>query len=252
VLTRPASAYGRALVAADPSSWPVFEAPAGGAPVLTAEALAVGRAGRALVAGLDLAVPAGGRLAVAGPSGLGKTSLLDTLAGLIPPMAGRIARHGPALARFAVQKLYQDPPAAFPSRVTLAATFEDLLRRHRIARERLDALLGRLGLAPDLLARRPTAVSGGELQRLALARVLVLRPAIILADEPTSRLDPVTQRAVMEVIAEAHRDADAAVVLVTHNGQIARRWAGTVVDLSSYAPAVAPPLRHAAKPETVG
>jgi ABC-type dipeptide/oligopeptide/nickel transport system ATPase subunit len=186
------------------------------------------------VEGLHLSIGAGSRLAIAGPSGLGKTSLLDTLAGLIPPAAGRVARHGSALAEFALQKLYQDPPAAFAPRVALAKSFDDFLRRHRIPRQRLSTLLDKLGLAADLLARRPAAVSGGELQRLSLARVLALRPAVILADEPTSRLDPVTQRSVMEVLGETHREADAAVVVVTHNLTMALRWAGAVVDLSSF------------------
>jgi ABC-type glutathione transport system ATPase component len=234
VLTAPKSAYGQALVAADPLNWPDVAAPIGGEPVLTADDLAVARGGRTLVEGLHLSIGAGSRLAIAGPSGLGKTSLLDTLAGLIPPAAGRVARHGSALPEFALQKLYQDPPAAFAPRVALAKSFDDFLRRHRIPRQRLSTLLDKLGLGADLLARRPAAVSGGELQRLSLARVLALRPAVILADEPTSRLDPVTQRSVMEVIGEAHREADAAVVVVTHNLTMALRWAGAVVDLSNF------------------
>ena len=76
-----------------------------------------------------------------------------------------------------------------------------------------------------LLERRPDTVSGGELQRIALARILALRPRVILADEPTSRLDPVTQRDVTALIAEVAEETRAAVVLVTRDPAIARRWA---------------------------
>ncbi|MGD1877941.1 MAG: ATP-binding cassette domain-containing protein [Kiloniellaceae bacterium] len=232
VLSAPQSAYGRELVAADPATWPLPESrPATGDSVLRAEALSVARGQRLLCAGIGFDLPAGGRLAITGPSGLGKTSLLDTLAGLIPPSAGRVERLGRARAPVGLQKLYQDPPAAFAPQVSLATSLDDLERRHGLPPDRLPSLLQRLGLAPDLLARRPRAVSGGELQRLALARVLALAPAVILADEPTSRLDPVTQRRVMAVIAEAAEEAEAAVILVTHHATMARHWALEVLDL---------------------
>ena len=235
VLTAPQSAYGKALVEADPVNWPSNGPMAGQSPVLVADDLAIARGGRTLVSGIDLTLGTGGRLAIAGPSGLGKSTLLDTLAGLIPPAAGRVERRGDARKPLALQKLYQDPPSAFAPRVSLKSGFDDLLRRHRIDAGRMTALIERLGLSPALLERKPTAVSGGELQRLALARVLLLNPSIILADEPTSRLDPVTQRSVMEVIGDIHREAEAAVILVTHNLTLAKHWAGTVVDLANLA-----------------
>lgn len=235
VLMAPQSAYGNALVEADPVSWPAGEGMSGESPILVAEDLAIARGGRTLVEGIDLSLGSGGRLAIAGPSGLGKSTLLDTLAGLIPPASGRVERYGSARRPLALQKLYQDPPSVFASRVSLRAGFDDLLRRHKISRETINGLIERLGLSPALLERRPTAVSGGELQRLALARVLALNPSVILADEPTSRLDPVTQRSVMDVIGEIHREAGAAVILVTHNLTLAKRWAGAVVDLQGFA-----------------
>jgi peptide/nickel transport system ATP-binding protein len=235
VLDAPQSAYGRELVAADPANWQRDEGgPRSGERVLEAKQLAIARGKRTLASGIEVSLAAGERLAVTGPSGLGKTTLLDTLAGLIPPAAGRVDRLGPALRPYALQKLYQDPPAAFPPRVALADTFRDLERRHRLPSERFQDLMARLGLAPDLLARRPDAVSGGELQRLALARVLALQPAVVLADEPTSRLDPVTQRHVMEVIAEVAAEHRSAVVLVTHSPTMARNWAGAVLDLGAH------------------
>jgi ABC-type glutathione transport system ATPase component len=235
LLASPASDYGRELIAADPGNWPHSAPVVGGAPLIAAQSLTVGRGGRPLLGGLDFTLAQGGRLAVVGPSGLGKTSLLDTVAGLIPPVSGHLMRHAATLRPFAVQKLYQDPPSAFAPRATLAEQFGDLQRRWGLDAAAIPALMARLGLGRELLDRFPAQVSGGELQRLALARVLALRPAAILADEPTSRLDPVTQRKVMEVIAEAAAEAGAAVMLVTHSGALARRWAGDVLDLGPLA-----------------
>ncbi|MBJ3778055.1 ABC transporter ATP-binding protein [Acuticoccus mangrovi] len=236
VLHAPKSAYGQALIAADPANWPHIIPQRGGEPVLVAEGLGIARGRRLLLDGVGLSLRAGQRIAVVGESGLGKSSLLDTLAGLIPAAGGAVRRLGRGAAPFAVQKLYQDPPAAFAPRVPLAESFRDLERRHRISRAEREMLLERLGLSPGLLARRPDAVSGGELQRLALVRVLLLQPAVILADEPTSRLDPVTQRQVMEVIGAIARQSNVGLVLVTHNRTMARRWADSTLDLSDYTP----------------
>ncbi|MGF1553800.1 MAG: ATP-binding cassette domain-containing protein, partial [Paracoccaceae bacterium] len=222
VLSAPASDYARALVAAAPANWPKAAPAEGGTPVIEADGRAIARAGRVLLDDIGFALGEGGRRALAGPSGLGKTSLLDTLAGLIAPAAGRVVRHGRARAPFAIQKIYQDPPAAFAARVPLAAGLRDLERRHRLPPGRLSGLLDRLGIAPEMLARRPDAVSGGELQRIALARALALAPAVLLADEPTSRLDPVTRRQVMAVLGEAGAQAGTAERLLTpppHNDE---------------------------------
>ena len=96
----------------------------------------------------------------------------------------------------------------------------------------MEDLLTRLNINIDLLERRPNAVSGGELQRISLARVLAVKPSVLLADEPTSRLDPITQRETMTVIAEQAAQADIAVVLVTHDKVIAQRWSETTIAIA--------------------
>ena len=224
LLSRPGSDYGRAMLAAEPSAWRLPRPAAAGESVLRAEALTVGRGGRALVRGFDLQLRRSERLSIVGPSGSGKTSLLDTLAGILPPLSGRL-RRGSGLPATAVQKLYQDPPAAFPERVRLLASLRDVSRRHGVPWARVEGLLTALGVGPALLNRRPPEVSGGELQRIALARVLMIRPAVLLADEPTSRMDPITQAAVIRLIAQAAAEHGSAVVLVTHDREIAERWA---------------------------
>lgn len=235
LLSRPTSSYGRALLDADPVAWQrprdASTATADQAPVLQGAGLTVARGGRQLVSDLDMHVAEGERLAVTGPSGIGKTSLLDTLAGLIPPSRGTVVR-GPDVGPYGVQKLYQDPPAAFPARIALGRNLRDVANRHNIAWSIIAKLLERLRVAPELLERRPDAVSGGELQRIALARALSISPRVLLADEPTSRLDAITQADTMQLIAEVAAEGRTAVVLVTHDLAIADNWATRSIALA--------------------
>ncbi|WP_140884632.1 ATP-binding cassette domain-containing protein [Muricoccus nepalensis] len=126
---------------------------------------------------------------------------VDVLLGLLQPDAGAVRRL-PGVASWQFSKLYQDPPSAFAPHLTMRRALGDLAQRHGIGWAAIIGLLERLRLAPALLERRPDALSGGELQRFALARVLALDPVFLLADEPTSRLDPLTQQDVMLLLRE--------------------------------------------------
>ncbi|NDY92535.1 ABC transporter ATP-binding protein [Ideonella livida] len=227
VLQRPRQAYTRALLAADPSAWaarPAARPPAAAAtPLLQAQGLRWAGRGPALhgAAGLDLTVQAGERWALLGPSGVGKTSLGQLLLGLARPDAGQVQRAS-GLGPQAFQKLYQDPISAFAPQRSLRRSLQALLRLHRLPERALWQGCEALGLSPDLLARWPQAVSGGELQRVALLRVLLLRPALIFADEPTSRLDPLTQQRVLGVLDRELQARGTALLLVTHEPGLAR------------------------------
>lgn len=234
VLAAPSSEYGRALVAAEPRNWPRARPPELGLLQLRCRDLTLARGRRTILSGFDLDLHAGERIALTGSSGSGKTTLLDALAGLLSPAAGTVSRMAD-MPEFAVQKLYQDPPSAFPAARPLVRTLRDLERLHRLTANRIRDLLDRLGIAPALLERLPGEVSGGELQRISLARALALRPAVLLADEPTSRLDLVTQRTLMDFLSEMTECEQLAVILVTHDPDIASQWAHRIVDLSAMA-----------------
>ncbi len=221
VLDTPRHAYTRRLVAADPSRWPPADpAPPGAATVVSGRGLACGFRARRLFSDLHIDVRAGEIVAVSGPSGCGKTTLGNALLGLMRPAAGTVARSEAAPTRF--QKLYQDPPAAFAPHATLRTALADLARRHDVPWARIAPLLARLRLSPALLDRLPGQISGGELQRFALARVLLLDPLFLFADEATSRLDPVTQQEVMELLRAQVTERGLGVLLVTHETALAK------------------------------
>jgi len=230
VLAKPKAGYTKQLIAADPVSWDKSHSLYSGDTVLSVGNLTVSRGKNILIEKLSFTLNAGERLAISGPSGVGKTSLLDVLAGLLEPVKGVVERAA-GLAPLAVQKLYQDPPAAFPPHITLGQNLRDVARMHGAKWDQVMVYFSDLGLHPELLERRPDSVSGGELQRVSIARALIVKPKVILADEPTSRLDPITQRETLELIEKICREENIAVVLVTHSPEIADKWADRTIVL---------------------
>ena len=233
VLTAPSHAYTQRLLAAEPAMWPRHgTAPASTEPVIariTGLTKAFGT--HTLFSNIDATIRRGEVVAVTGPSGSGKTTFGNIVLGMLKPDAGSVQR-GAGLAATAFQKIYQDPGAAFAPGVTLRQSLQDVIKLHRLSWDDLTPLLARLNLRPLLLDRLPAQVSGGELQRFALARVLLLRPALIFADEATSRLDPITQQETMTLLVEHAARYDCAVFLVTHDHAIATRLAQRHIALS--------------------
>lgn len=222
ILEHPQHAYSQALIQADPARWHDLVTPlsADAQPVIQATGLAKSFARERLFSDVSLSIHQSEIVAVTGPSGCGKTTLGHILLGLERPDAGTV--HRPASTPpHTFQKLYQDPPAAFAPSRSLRQSLHDLITLHRLSWLDASELMRELKLGAELLDRLPDQVSGGELQRFALLRVLLLKPAFIFADEPTSRLDPITQKVTMTLIcasANAHRFG---VILVTHDAAVA-------------------------------
>ncbi|MEX0840260.1 MAG: ABC transporter ATP-binding protein [Parvibaculum sp.] len=176
---------------------------------------------------VDFAVAPGEAMALVGPSGSGKTTTLRAIAGLYRPVAGRIACNGMAWfdsaagihmpARQRRAGLVFQSYALFPHLTALANVMEALNDTAReMRREAAMALLARVHL-DGLEERRPAQLSGGEQQRVAVARALARRPDVLLLDEPFSAVDRVTRRKLRRELAELRRDLPMPVVLVTHD-----------------------------------
>ncbi|WP_416138412.1 ABC transporter ATP-binding protein [Halomonas sp. HK25] len=237
VLGTPQTDYGRRLLSAEPSRWPVpppLTSAPDATPVVTARGLAKSRGGRQLFRDLDVSVRPGEIVGVVGPSGCGKSTLGDILLGLATSDAGEI-QHAPG-HRLGLQKLYQDPPAAFSSHWRLSRLLDDLVRRHRLDRADIAPLMERLGLDERLLTRRPGEISGGELQRFAILRVLLLAPRFLFADEPTSRLDPITQQQTLSLLVELARERHCGVMLVSHDPALIERLCDRQLALNAETP----------------
>jgi lipoprotein-releasing system ATP-binding protein len=171
-----------------------------------------------------------------GPSGSGKSTLLYVLGTLEPPTSGTVTLDGrdpfrlpePALAAFRNREVgfvFQDHcllPQLSVLENVLAPTLVSPRREGCL--ERAQALLERVGLK-DRMEHRPAELSGGEKQRAALARALVLHPKLLLCDEPTGNLDSTAAQTVAELLLELHQQEGTILVLVTHSTELAARFA---------------------------
>jgi lipoprotein-releasing system ATP-binding protein len=183
--------------------------------------------------GLDLTVDAGEMLAVVGASGVGKSTLLHVLGGLDTFEGGTVTIAGKPIhamddeARVAFRNAQVGFVFQFHHLLPEFSAIENVEMPLRLAgtpaaerRARAEALLARVGLA-DRATHRPGALSGGEQQRVAVARALVARPALFLADEPTGNLDERTASDLQILLREMHREHGLTSVIVTHNMTLA-------------------------------
>ncbi|MGI5148523.1 ABC transporter ATP-binding protein [Plantactinospora sp. CA-294935] len=195
------------------------------------------------LAGVSLQIRAGEAVAVMGPSGCGKSTMLNMVAGLDRPTSGDVVVHGEDLGRldetgralfrrrrigmiFQFFNLLDDLPAL--DNVALAAQLVGVPARQ--ARRRALELLDELGIA-DRRNVYPAALSGGERQRVAVARALMNRPALLLADEPTGALDSSAGEQVMDLLLDLNQIGQT-LLLVTHDERLATRCASRLVELA--------------------
>jgi putative ABC transport system ATP-binding protein len=184
-----------------------------------------------ILKGIDFSVPSGEFVAIMGASGSGKSTLLGLLAGLDTPSAGSVSLNGTAISYLPEDKLAQVRGKtigfvfqSYQLIPTLTA-LENVLLPHELnasgdGMARAKDLLDSVGLA-DRMNHYPVQLSGGEQQRVALARAFVLRPPIVLADEPTGNLDTTNGAHVLELLLNLNRKEGTTLVLVTHDAVLA-------------------------------
>lgn len=188
-------------------------------PLVSLEGAAVGYGRRPVLAGVDLAVAAGDYLALVGPNGGGKTTLLRTLLGTLPPLAGRRSAPRPLRIGYVPQRDLLDatwPLSAFDVALMGRAALLPAGRRPRAAdREAVGAALERVGMG-EVARRRYGDLSGGQRQRVLIARALAGDPELLALDEPTNGMDPAAELSTMEVVDDLRAGGRMAVVLVSH------------------------------------
>jgi len=208
--------------------------------------------GKPVLRGINLEIGAQGITAVIGPSGTGKSTLLRCINRLVEPSAGAIwmgdedlaQLRGGALraARRRIGMVFQEynlverltvMENVLTGRLGYVPLWRAWLRKYPAADiERAFALLDAVGL-PDQATRRADALSGGQRQRVGIARALMQSPALLLADEPTSSLDPKTAVEVMELMARLTGEAGVPVIVNIHNVDLARRFAIRIIGMTN-------------------
>lgn len=192
---------------------------------------------------VSLELRRGESLGLVGESGCGKSTLARLILGLIPVSDGIVRFKGEDISKYGArerkvfrrkaQMVFQDPHSSLDPRMRLGSSISAPLRQHRIGtraeqRERVAELLGHVGLSPDFADRYPHECSGGQLQRVGIARALALGPELIVCDEPTSALDASVQAQVLNLLDDLREELDLTFVFISHDLDVVRHVSSRV------------------------
>ena len=209
--------------------------------LIEAHGLGVRRGSQTILSGVDFRIEPGEIVTVLGPNGSGKSTLIRALIGLEPPTAGSVRRRDALRIGYVPQRLHLD--AALPMTVRRFLSLPV-----RVTDAEAAAVLARTGV-PGLQARQVAALSGGQLQRVLLARALLARPEVLILDEPTQGLDQPGEAAFYQLLEEVRRETAAAVLMVSHDLHVVMRASDRVVCLNGHVCCEGTPQIVSAAPE---
>ena len=192
-----------------------------------------------VIEGVDLVIGRGETVGLVGPSGAGKSTLGRLAVRLLEPTGGRLTFEGKDIThvgadrlrslRTRMQIVFQDPQSSLHPKMRLGDLLAEPLRLHRRMtraeeKDTVAAMLARFALNEDILDRYPAQLSGGEKQRVVIARGMALKPSFVVFDEPTSMLDVSVQANILHMLRELQRDTDMAYLFICHDMRIVRRF----------------------------
>ena len=199
--------------------------------------------GREILKGVSMEIPSGGITGLFGPSGCGKSTVARILCGLERPDGGEVMLDGELLASkdgydrkkgLSVQIVWQQPHASLDPVQRVGAGLEELIRYYRLAQGKkavsvlADESLKAVGLDPSIKGHVPMQLSGGEAQRIALARALVLKPRLLIMDEATSMLDVSVQANIVSLVKRYIEDTGMGVLFISHDRDLLSALTGNV------------------------
>ncbi|GAA6513408.1 dipeptide/oligopeptide/nickel ABC transporter ATP-binding protein [Phocea massiliensis] len=195
---------------------------------------------RDTVSQISFSIGSGETLGLLGESGSGKSTVGQMVAGILRPTAGRLFFQGEELsfpfrgeARRGIQILFQHPEVSFNPRLRLWDSIKEPYRFRRIPcqEDALVEFLAQFGIYREHLGRYPRELSGGELQRLALARVMLMQPKLVVLDEPTSMLDVISQAQVVHLLEEIQKQEGVSYLFISHDPILCRRFCSRILEL---------------------
>ena len=197
------------------------------------------------VSGASFTLREGETLGIVGESGSGKSTLARAIVGTVPTSSGAVLWEGADLTRLSpdarrrhraqVQMVFQDPLAALNPRMTVGGIIAEPLRTHRPetpraeVRRRVGEAMERVGLLPNLAGRYPHEFSGGQCQRIGIARALILEPRLVVCDEPVSALDVSVQAQVINLLARLKKEMGLALIFIAHDIGVVRHISDRVL-----------------------
>lgn len=195
---------------------------------------------------VSLNIPDGSIIGVSGASGIGKSTLAKILCGVMPPDAGEVFLDGKLLVSqkeaydrkrgLAIQMVYQQPYATLDPSQKIGAGLRELISYHRLTKNRQETekliadILAQMQLPAKILAHLPRQISGGEAQRVALARCLLLRPKLLILDEATSMLDVSTQANLLALVKAQMVSGGGSVLFISHDRALTDFYCDTVYE----------------------